>query len=273
MEFWRLFQIAWAPDGEGAGGSDGDGGSGDGGAGGGQPDWLPDNLPDQFKADDPKGTIGKILTAYDGARKSLGERGAVPDEVSGYNLDTTPEIERVLGGKDDPAMPIFLEAAREAGITDKQLPAFTQKFVGDLIEAGLVNSVDPLEEARKVLGDKASGSDEEILNAGFQRYDEVAGVIDNMVGQKVFSEAEGEALKGLADTADGLLAFEKMRALTREHGLQTGEAGQHVGTMTRADLAKRNADPRNDPGNPKFDKAFAAETTRLYQEFDWSAAA
>jgi hypothetical protein len=70
-------------------------------------------------------------------------------------------------------------------------------------------------------------------------------------------------VKLLQDRAGGVELVEFMRDAGRGRGPLTD--GKPPQAVNEADIDARVADPRNDPGHPKFDLRFAEETQRLMQ--------
>ena len=172
-------------------GSPGQGGDaqppGDGGAGGGDappsrssvldfapkgeaeadPDaWkLPDGLelPEHLVGTSAEDTLGKLATAYRGARQELSTRkkadgtldGAVPKELTGYTFDAIeadPETDPVLADLTSEDSQQYLDPAREVamelGIPDATFAKFMHGYVSKLSENGLNLAVNPEEAAR-----------------------------------------------------------------------------------------------------------------------------
>ena len=137
---------------------------GDKGAGEGD-DWkLPDGLevPDHLVGTSAEDTLGKLATAYKGARQELSTRvkpgegqleGTVPKEFSGYEItgdgETDDEIANELNTEaSKPIVDQWRKAALEVGMPDAAFAKFMKLGMGNMIEAGYAMTGTPEEQAQ-----------------------------------------------------------------------------------------------------------------------------
>lgn len=233
-----------------------------------RPDWLPANLEldQQFLGDTPADTISRLEAARSGLRKSLAERGAVPDKADAYQLEDLPQIRQLFGNPDDQGMQLLRQAAQQAGLTDKQFPALISTFAKTFMEAGLLPApIDPKAEAQKLVGRDFRGNDAELLAEGKRRETAVEAWADGLVTKGTLTVEEVSYLKSMSGTAVGIMTLEKLQRMTTVPGIQTGGQGGST-ALTDDQVKARTRDPRYNTRSREFDPAFAAETERLFKE-------
>lgn len=277
-------RILLAPPDEGGGGGAGDGGgagAGQGGApagGGGQASgdggvpsvYRPEGLPDHLAGANEKEIIDKLWGAYKPARESIakfGELGELPKDPTKYGFEPSEKIKPYAANlTEDPVFKVVQEAAHKAGIRDKQFAPFLSAVMEAMIDGDLVQPpVDLAAEKAALLPPEAANLDDAGKNAAIDKR-----VRDNharleMWKQRGLDAASAEALGLTLDTAAGNKAIEFFAAQMKTP--QPALGGTPSGGFTEADLKARQADPRGKVGNAKYDAAFAAETTRMYQAF------
>ena len=235
-------------------------------AGAGQP-YYPDKLPEHLRGASDRETLDKVFGAYSGFRDEQAKRGAVPKTADEYKLELSPEAKATFGDPaSDPRAKIFKSLAHKHGLTDKQAAGVFAEFHAEMIGQNLVPKFDPAAEIEKLAAGKAGLNAEQKRQEAASRWKGAVDWADGLVAQKTLSKEQATLIKAVAETADGVMLIEALRGLSREHGLQTGGAGTQT-ALTKADLDRRTADPRNSPFAAGYDPAFRAETDRLYQQF------
>ena len=230
--------------------------------------YYPDKLPEHLRGQSDRETLDKVFGAYSGFRDEVAKRGAVPKTADEYKLELSDEAKATFGDPAaDPRAKIFKGLAHKHGLTDKQAAGLFGEFHQELIGQNLVPKFDPNAEIEKLAAGKVGLTGEQKKQEAAQRWKAAVDWADGLLAQKVVSKEQATMLKGLAEVgADGIMLIERLKGLSRENGLQTG--GTPTGaTLTKADLDRRIADPRNQFHSGTFDKAFAEETDRLFQQF------
>lgn len=235
--------------------------------------YAPKGMPDHFLGKTDQETIDLLMDGYKGARDELAKKGTivkdVPKTADGYTLEIPEDMkDKVMKpGEDgkDPILELFKPIAHKHGIGQK---AFQ----------------DVVLELSKVVAEKAAANDggegeEALADFEYKEYggaDKAKPLID---GVSVW--AKGLKNQGKLDDADiaeigimsthsqGLKTLVKLREMTGEKPIpsnfDSGASG--AGKVTEAMLNDRVADPRYQSDNPKFEKAFYDETTKMFQEF------
>jgi len=242
-------------------------------AGGEQGGTIMDRLPQHLRGDTPEQALEKVFAAYSGAREEMGKRGKAVDNPDDYKVEFSEDVLAVVG---DPAQDETLAVARNIahkhGLTQEQFAGFVQDFHGELLAQGKLGGVDVTAEAKKLAGDGAARmSEQDVLNAAAAAWTDATTYIDGLVADKTLTADQANVLRGLAETADGILALKALRGQMREVGVQTGGTGAGQ-ALTKADLDRRIADPRNQALAPEFDPAFAQQTDEMFKQFYGAAA-
>jgi|GEM_PF-4299354 len=253
-----------------------EGGAGEGGSHVDLPPWAPQGLPAHMLGQNETDTLDKVFKAFQGFQKESSERGAVPEDASAYTFEESEAIAPFAKDfQGDPVYEDLQKAAQEAGITDKQfakfLPRVLEGWLG-IDGLDLAKPVDFSAEVLKLVPDTAKGADEAgQRNAAGRRIEDALAWVDGVKAQSGFhaDAAQNEAIADylvaqLGDDARGIQAIEFIRDRTRKTGPALG--GEGGGGVTDAELDARLTDPRYDSRSPQYNKAFAAETDRLFQE-------
>lgn len=248
-------------------------------AGGGQPPpaamghnggpRFPDGLPDHLKGTNEGETLSKVWAAYSGAREEIAKRGAPPKDASEYAIEFDDDLKAVFGDPSTSAeLKIFKTVAHRHGLTKEQVAGLARDYHAGLLSEKIVTPIDYMKEARAIVGDAARGrTEEQIKQEAGKIWTDTAGWVDGLVGSKAVSKEGGERLKGLLETADGIAAVRALRQMTLESAINPGAGQGAPGGISKDDLVKRQADPRNQPFSGKFEQAFYDETNRLFQGF------
>lgn len=287
---------------EGAGGAGAEAGVGDGagsppaagngapldGSGGAPPSgqpaapYFPDGLQDNLRGQSDQETIDLMATALKGYRErdSTVDR---PDNADGYlNFEGLDDKLVRLDDKfkpyfdsfaNDPGIKAAAEVALKHGISRPAFLEGLQAALSGLSEAGVLEPMVDFEAERQaLLPDAARSLSPDQQNAAIdRRMNDNLAFVELMVSNRNLPKEAGEyASLMLADSAKGHLFLEWMRnTIQGGGGAGPGAHGQGGGgSITHAQLKERQSDPRNNPNDMKFDKAFAAETTRLYKAFE-----
>lgn len=238
----------------------GDGGGSPPAAGAYRPEGLPDHLYDA----DPKAFADKLFGAYKGARDQIAQRGAVPEAADKYTFAPPPEVAPYFGDvTKDPAFVAFAGVAHKHGLTDKQFGPLLADFMGEVKKLGIEPPVDIKAEHAKMFPDIAdAAAREQKVNATINDH---AAWIDTLGKQNPkIGEAGATELSLLLGTAAGVATLAALREQLGQEVLPAH--GDAAGGVNAADLQARLKDPRNDNRSPKFDRAFAEETDRLYRD-------
>ncbi len=259
--------------GGGGGTGDGDkGGAGDKGAGDKGGDKAPTSYRPQGLADHLFGatneeTIDRLHRAVDGNRDFMARMGSIPKDATGYKYEFSDAVKAGfnLDAEKDPALKAFSEIALEAGLGDRQAQTLIPKFLDKIVELGIVQLPKPTEALMAELAPaNIGGTDQDKQVAGAKRYNGAQNYITTLQANGHLSKEASGDLMLLTSTKGGLEAIEFLMSRV-EATVKPG--GGAADAITEADLRARNADPRNNSADPKFDKAFADETTRLYKQF------
>lgn len=234
---------------------------------------IMDRLPQHLRGETPEQALEKVFAAYSGAREEMGKRGKAVDKPDDYAVEFSEDVLAVVG---DPAQDETLAVARNMahkhGLTQEQFSGFVQDFHAELLAQGKLGGVDVKAEAAKLAGDAAARmSEQDVLNAAAAAWTDATTYIDGLVADKTLTADQANVLRGLAETADGILALKALRGQMREVGVQTGGTGAGQ-ALTKADLDRRMADPRNQALAPEFDPAFAQQTDEMFKQFYGAAA-
>lgn len=255
--------------GDASGGGDPDAqGQAQGGDGGSPSIYRPEGLPDHLLGTNDQETIDKLAKAYGGARRDIGrgDLGEVPEKPDGYQFAFSDPVKEILGDveKDDLLLAVR-EDAHKMGLTDKQFSGFLDAAFGRMLDMGLVEPpVDLAKELDALAPDGGDALDEAGRKSAIEaRIRDNAAIVDVWKSRGMPAES-GDALQALLDTAGGNKAIEWFRG--KMGSPQPVPGGKPSGAATEADLTARSKDPRNQFGTREYDPAFAAETTRLYQQ-------
>lgn len=254
----------------GAGGAAAAAGAGDGGgqppAGGAAPSpYRPEGLPDHLFGTSDKETIDKLNNAYTGARKSIGDLGAVPEKADGYTFEASDKLKPYVANFDkDPVYIKTREIALKAGMTAKSFGSFMPELLESLIDGGLVAApIDAKAQLRALApAELANGTDQEKEAAGGRR------VQDNIAwadGAKASQAIDPDVAEFLSVSATDSPAANKLIEWLRGANNETMPAlgGGGGSGLSEDQLTARMNDPRNNPSDAKYDRAFALETDAL----------
>lgn len=228
----------------------------------------PDGLPDHLLGGSDRETIDKLFGAFDGFRRAQSEIGAVPKEPSAYKLEPSDKLKPYVANlEQDGLFSGVREDALKAGITDKQFNKFLGPVLERMMELPGFAGIDYQKELANLTPPEAKSLDEAGRKAAVnKRIETNLAWIEGARAQNMMPKEIADTLiTRLGDDARGHQAIEWMRAQGRERGPALDGKGAGA-VASDADLKARNIDPRNNPNSPTFDRAFAAETDRLFQQ-------
>lgn len=231
-------------------------------------------IPEQFRGKDDAETIGKLLTAYQGARQAIGDIGTVPKQAADYQFGWNDDTKAVLGDMseaDEKVEAALKQAAHEAGVPAKLFAKFMPAVVTTLAKEGIISAPDTREELLKLGQDVARGSPEDLRTAGAARLMTMKTWLDTLNRQDGLGKAEHGALYSLLEEASGVRALEALRNLMSGPSVRTGAddsgGAASASRITRADIDKARADPRYNSLSSSFDARFRAEAEAREREF------
>lgn len=232
------------------------------------PAWkAPQGLPDHVIGKDAAETLDRLMPLYSGLRSEIAGRGAVPQKADAYTLNFSDPARAVLNLQaDDKVLPLLRNAMHKHGITDKQ-SGFVSDLVDSIVEAGLIpKPQDPNELWKAMAPANFKGDDTARIAEGQKAHKEATTYIDGLAKQQSWDKDMTTELQLLTGSAAGLRVIKQLMAGGVQRSAVTGGQGGQ-GAITKADLASRRQDPRNQYGNPKYDPAFAQQTQQMYKDF------
>jgi hypothetical protein len=264
----------------------GDGGDSAGGSGGDglappAEAYFPEGLADNLKGTNDRETIDKLAGALKGYRERDTHKD-VPEAPEGYfSIDGIPEQAFKLDDRfkahfenfgTDPGMKAAAAIAQKHGVSRPVFLEAMQASMSALSEAGILEPMLDTEAERAALlpethKNAPKAEQDKAIDA---RMNDNLAFLDLMASNKGLpKEAAEYASLMLADSAKGHQFLEWLRG-SIQGGDGTGpgaHGGNGGGSITHSQLKERQADPRNNPSDLKYDAGFAAETTRLYKQF------
>ncbi len=192
-------------------------------------DWkAPDGIPDHLKGGNAEETINKLLTAYNGARKTLAQKGqgdggkeeGVPETPEGYEIKADGDDDKIAAELNSeaskPIVDSFRKAAHELGISAAKFEGLMKKGMAGLDPSLLVNDESAMqisaekemEALTKLAGDPVLASTivNTVENYGKRQLD--AGL---------FTQSELQEFRIMCGTAESAALFYK---------IMTGELGE-----------------------------------------------
>lgn len=243
--------------------------------------YFPDGLPDHFKGGNDRETIDRLAGAWKDYRNRDASKD-LPEKPEGYlSLDGVDDKAFQLderfkahfdGFASDPGMVAAAAIAQKHGVPRPAFLEATQAAMSALSEAGILEPMlDFAAERSALLPDSARSLAKDQQDVAIdRRMSDNFDFVDLMVTNRGLPKQVGEyAQLMLGDKAEGHQFLEWVRnAVQGGNGGDPGAHGQGGGgSITHAQLRERQADPRNNASDMKFDPAFEQETRRLYQQF------
>jgi hypothetical protein len=254
---------AGAGDGKGVGG---DGKGGDGAGGGAQP-YFPDGIEEGLKGASDKETIDKLHARAKGLREQLSKKGgAAPEKPEGYDF---AEIAKQFGDAADeknpvnaPVFQLLRQVFHKRGLGQEMAAGIAGDVLAAMKEGGMLEAADPA-GAVKVSAEKELG----VMAQMFGGRDKALKIVrdertylQNLENRKIIDAEDHAELLVAMGTAQGLRAFQKLRAHFTGHELpQLEQSAQTAETLDS--IRKRWSDPRFNT-----DAAFRAESERMLSE-------
>ncbi len=244
--------------------------------GGGQPGaaaapspYRPDGLPDHLFGGNDRETIDKLHKAVSGFRTQQGEAGAVPEKPEGYSFEPSDKLKPYVADFDkDPVYGAVRGIAHKIGMPDKMFKAFVPAILEHFVDGDLVAApVDPKAMLRDLAPQSlANATDAEKETAGGKRVQDNIAWIDGAKANKAMPEAVADFFAAsAAGDPRAHAAIEWLRGSASEPAPALGGGAGGSG-MSESALETRLNDPRNVPGSPQYEPAFARETDDLYKK-------
>ncbi|HEV2570942.1 MAG TPA: hypothetical protein VGU72_04330 [Beijerinckiaceae bacterium] len=234
------------------------------------PAWtMPDGVPDHLKADNPVDFSTKVfeeLGKQRNANREMGERFAAPKEVAGYDYKPSEKAAPFVSDlAKDPVYAAARASALKAGVPAKMFSEFVGGLYDTLADQGaLQKPFDAGAARREFLGDAAKAMDDkQTLEAIRPVMQGLESFVDGLKNQKIIGDGQDEALKELLDTPAGMKALQSLQAFATSKGFTPGGVAPAAAGDARQVLEARRNDPRNDPNDAAYDKAFQEETYRM----------
>lgn len=231
--------------------------------------YRPDGITDDYVGASNQETIDKLFKRVTGLREQMAKGGiSPPDSPDNYTMELDGELAPYSDTlKKDPVFKNIREQFHAAGISDAAFKVVVPGVMKFLQEGGHLDApFDPAKEAASYAASEADPLQQQrITNKAIT--DNIA-FLDGLAAQgEAGLKAQGlslaaiEAGKQLLDRAGGIQLMDFLRNSGRGKGPATN--GQPAPMVTEADYDARLKDPRNDPGDQKFDQRFADETLEL----------
>ena len=228
-------------------------------------------MPDNLRGASAEETLQKTINAWKGYRDKEALREKLPADSGGYVYQPSDKVKPfvALDLADDPLFARVREAALAAELPPSKFNGFLDTVFGSMVDMGLVDA--PV-NATQVLGEmvpdtaRQSSQDDQMKAAG-QRVLAIDAAAKAWAKAQNLPEADARELDFLAGTASGLRLLEKLLpTLSGQQAQSVNPGGGSIaqGPLTRQDLEKRIADPRNMPGSALYEPAFEAETRRAF---------
>lgn len=239
-------------------------------------DWkAPDYLPENLRGKTVDETLQRLFDTVKGYRDKDAKREKLPEAPDGYSYTPSEKVKPYWAENvaDDPVLQSVREAALAAEIPPSKFQGFMDAVLGSMVDMGLVDRpVVPDDVLGGMIPATASSLPREAqLQAAGQRVLAIDGALQAFVADKAFSPEVKREAALLLSTAEGLQFLEAVLPIPGKAGaapgIQPGGVAPAAGQITAESLRQRQADPRNRPGAPQYDRAFEAETRRQYQAF------
>lgn len=212
--------------------------------------------------------IGALLKSHGDLRKQLSEAPALPET---YEPKLPEDIAKELEGKWelDPADPKLAELAAfakeqkldQAGYS-KTLGLYAKVRLAEAEAADQAEGVAMEQEWSRMAADM--GGDEGVTRVIHETNDWLKSVLTGKDGK--VDPVYLPVASYLMNTEGGIRMLARFREMTGRSGMPASQPGTAGGLPTEADLSARSRDPRNIPGDAKFDPAFRAETDRMFKQ-------
>jgi hypothetical protein len=228
--------------------------------------YRPEGLPDHFLGGSDQETIDKMAKALNGFRQAQADRGEAPKDANGYEWTPDGAVKDYAEAAQDQVFDSFKGIAHKHGLTTKQFNGVVNDFLNNLIDGGLVDAPFNPDAEKALLAPDIKDPAERDRTVQALITENVA-YVKTLEQQQAIDKPTADWLLSQADRA----AMHKLVGVIKAaKGGETGPAlgGQQSGALTKADLDARQADPRNEYGHPKYDRAFAQETTRLWAVYE-----
>lgn len=218
----------------------------------------PDGVPEDFW-DAANGTFNneKLWEDYQRQQKiakdlrvklSKGEQN-VPEKAEMYKVTLDEEFSKLIP-EDDKGLAAARTAAHEAGLSQAQFEGFVGKYLAAVKEAGLLEAPAAAEPSQEEI---KAAFDAEVAKLGKDGALEIKANEDWILGQYrngIFSKADVEAFSQMAQTAEQVRAFTKLREILGEQRIPVSTSIDTEGA-SKTDIQSWVNDPRYD-SDPAF---------------------
>jgi hypothetical protein len=224
----------------------------------------PDGVPEEFW-DAANGTFNNEKLWEDHQRQakmakdlrvklSKGEQN-VPEKADMYKVTLDEEFSKLIPA-DDKGLAAARQAAHEAGLSQAQFEGFVGKYLAGVKEMGLLTPQEAVEPSPEEI---KAAFDAEVSKLGRDGALEIKANEDWILGQYrngVFSKSDIEAFSSMAQTAEQVRAFTKLREMMGEQRIPTSTSIDTEGA-SKVDIQSWVNDPRYDT-----DPAFRAQVEK-----------
>lgn len=240
-----------------------------GGASGAVSPYRPEGLPDHLAGTTEKETIEKLWNGYKGARDKIAHGGDVPAEAAGYTFEPSDAVKPYAESlATDPLFGAAREIALKHGLSNKAFGGFMNDIMAAMIDGGGV--IEPFSAEKELETLLPDVTDPAARKTQGEKLSRDAIALLDVFKQQGAPEAAIEFLKLNLDRAVAIQLVNWMGSRPPASGEIAPALGGKPGGagISREELKKRDADPRNNYDSGKYDPDFAAETTRLYALLD-----
>lgn len=227
--------------------------------------YKPEGIKTELVGKTDRETIDNLLAENKGFREAQSK--GLPKTVDEYKWNWGDKVKgKGTIADDDALVKEFGTIAHEHGFSQKHLDAIPA-FFDKLAEKGMLDSgYDPnaVLEGLAPAGFQGSAADKQA--EGAKVMNQTTAWIDQLDGQ-AYSDEMKQEMKLLTTSVPGMKVLSAFMKAGSNPSVSAGGKGADPG-ITRADLDRRVADPRNDPfDGEKFDPHFAQETDELFKKF------
>jgi hypothetical protein len=226
--------------------------------------WTPDGLPDHLKGKSERDIVEGLLKENKGYRDAGAKYVPPPTDPAGYDWKFSDKVTPYTTDlKDDKLFGEIGKIALKNGLNAPQAAGFVNDVFETFLDLNLLDKpVDTAAELAKLIPANARNLPPAEQDAARQaRVATNLAYVDGLVREGFNSDAAAAIKAELA----GFPELHDLVEHVRNGGVKPALNGNAAPVATGDDLRARQADPRNQFGNPKYEAAFAAETTRLYQ--------
>lgn len=214
-----------------------DGGQGQQGA----KQYLPDGLPEDLRGETDQQTIDRLV-------EKLNAQPHAPEKPEDYSLTLSDEQQARYGDlESDPVHKALREVLHGEGASNEMFQNVFTKMHDRLTEMGVLETIDPKAELAKLA--PQSGDQTERDAAAGKRVTDATNGIKDLATTLQLSQAQTNVLLAGVDTAESVIAWEKVLAATRGKGAQGGGDPPIRDNRTPQEKALAKLYPSHSKGN------------------------